>query len=410
MKRILFLLLILSISAITHATDFVSKGYVINNDSVRTDGFIRFFRFDETPDKIYFSKNLNGPYTNFKPEDLIEFGYKKQKFISAEVELETSSDYVATLSNHKDFDLIRKHVFLEVIYQGDKNLLIYRFPTAPRKNLYYTGDFKSPALLKRKFYILQKDNKKFKAENSEYKSQLSGYLNIPSVGNKEISGISYSLGDLSSAFSNFYSNHPDQTTYKTPFRKRTRDLYVFAGAGLNNFHDYEDDFDHSYIKSQNAPMLGLGYAFSSLNHLWTTNLEFYYSGQVSFESYHLDQKNPEYYTEYTAKGRYDSFTLAYYLHAPSRMSFGEIFFNGGLYSNINKYSDFVSSVHKVFYSSDELYERDNSKSSETGLLLGTGARKGKLSVEARYLIGTHNILYNNSKFVQRIQFLVACHI
>lgn len=409
-KNIIILLLIVINPVINYATDFASKGYIINKDSIRTDGFVEFFRFDATPDKIYFSEEYSGQYLAYEPESLLEFGFRDQKYISAAIDLETSSENLNTMSAYREFDLMRKHVFLEVLYQGTKNLFVYKFPDSPRKNLYYVGDIKTPNLLKRKLYLIERDLKKFKAENSEYKTQITEYLDFPKVENPDKNTIQYSTKDFNTLFLNYYNTNSVQPEYTTSFRKKKSDWYAIAGVGLNNFHDYVDEFNYSYIDGNWAPLIGVGHAFTSLNHLWTTQIEFYYNGKVSYESYNLDKKNDEYYTEYFDSASYHSFVINYYFHAPFRTKFGEVFLNGGLYGNIAAFGGSTSYTFSKFYSTEETtYNTGGGFGANGGVLLGAGLQKGKVSAELRYLLGGAKINNYDNKSVQYLQCLFSYH-
>lgn len=402
-RKIFLLILILIIPGINQATDFVSKGYIINKNAIRTDGFIRFFRFDKTPDKIYFSENFTGKFTPFTPEDLKEFGYEEEKFISANVDLETSSNDIQTISNHSEFDLKQKHVFLEVIYQGTKNLFLYRHV----KYHYYIGPADSPILLKTKFYLISAGNKKYKKENSTYQKQLTDYIKILSQDSGQINSIKYELKSLTKMYDQFYTTFPEQLSYKTSLRTKKHEWYALTGGTLNNFHNYEDEFNRSTFKGQASPVIGIGHAFTSLKHLWTTNIEIYYSGQVSYEGYHLEMKNEEYYTEWVTEGKYNSITVAYYIHVPFRLGYSEIYLNGGFYYNMNRYSEFNSYIQKRFYSSYEA-TYNPSRYHKGGWLIGSGIQKGKISAELRYTLGP-SLPYNDRKFVQEIQGIMAYH-
>jgi len=406
-KKIFFLVLILTLQGIIRATKFESKGYIIDKDAVMHKGYIHFFKFEFTPDKIYFSEKRSGSFTPFTPADLLEFEYEGQKFISANVELETSSNNIQTLSDHREFDLIQKKVFLEVLYQGTKNLYLYRNPVTSSKNLYFVGDLSSPVLLKRKLYIYSQDNKKYKKENSTCVPQLAEYFDLFSHDILNTNQIQYTLHDISKLFIKFYKIYPDQLSYRTTYRKKKQVWYGFAGGELNDFHNFENEFNRSIIKTQNVnvPLIGVGHAFTSLNHLWTTNLEAYYSGTVSYESYHLDRKNEEYYDESYQKGKYHSISLAYYFQAPYKLPFGGCFFNLGFYGNINLYTEFSSYYHQRFYST-EVTTSGKYEHQEVGLLLGTGIQKGRISAGLRYLRGS-GFEYNDRPFVQKIQLLLA---
>ncbi|MFA5046307.1 MAG: hypothetical protein WC542_10300 [Paludibacter sp.] len=393
-------------SASIFSTEFVSKAYIIDKDSVKTEGFIRFFKYKTTPVSIYFCKDEFGKYELFKPDDIIEFKFKNQHFISADVQVELSPTNTSTLNDNPEFIFEKKRIFLEIIIDGNKSLYQYKSPF--KKDLFYIMQNGKLTLLQQKYYKKYADDKYFKVENKRYIGQLMYYLNDSAALSTNPGMLNYNLSSLRNLFQNYYLSKDTHPVYSS-IPRNTKITWGLIGGIVNNaFNETHTEFLVDEYKGRLAPVFGVFAEFLFKNSLWSLHYELLYAGKVTNYTYNKEYHNPEYYTENTLNSSYRAITGNLYAHFPFRLRNGEMFLNVGLY-NTSCYDLKTESIeHYKFYSTEttkNLYHLDYHL--DAGYLLGAGWCKNNYSIELRYIPGIYYHNFISPKQLNKISILFS---
>jgi len=257
-KRRLIFLFFLVVGFTGYAQISYEKGYFIDNAGKKTDCLIRNADWMINPKDFQYRLSENGETLTRTLISTKEFGiYNQSKYISALVNLDSSSDDVDQLGITRTPNFSEQKLFLQVLVEGKANLYMYE-DNYGRKYFYKTDTSEiQPLIFKR--YITS--NNKI-GENNRYKQQLWSDLSFQGLTQKKLSNLKYNKKELTNFFVNFNGNNGGEVV---DFEKK----------------DKRDLFNLTLRPGMRSSSLSFNSAFSSLSSVdYDNELSFRFGAEV----------------------------------------------------------------------------------------------------------------------------------
>ncbi|WP_406685056.1 outer membrane beta-barrel protein [Seonamhaeicola sp. MEBiC1930] len=380
------------------------EGYIINKQDDTIHGFIDYKNWSNNPQEIKFKNQRENSSRPQSPNSIKEFGIKNKIYLSANVDIEISSDK----SQDPNLKLKNKKVFLQVLYKGKKNLYVYKDKWGP--NNFYIKQNSELMLLIHKKHL----NENSIIENNRFRGQLILYLkDCPSLKPK-INNSSYNKKNLINIFKKYYECSNSPLEFQPTKPKIKIEKGIIAGFSLTslNFEYGKSDlliYPHLSTNYNSSTDISLGLfldvIFPKDQGKWSINNEILYS---SFETtgYHENYENENVYTIKNSRINLSYLKLNNLLrfNFPSKNLVPYI--NAGISTGFVIAENNYSSTEEKLYSEITFYEsnRSNNKKIEHGGLLGFGVRYDNLSIETR--LETTMGLYSGNYKLNRFYFLL----
>lgn len=373
-------------------------GHVVSLQGDTLKGFIDYRNWEKNPKTISFRQNAEGGEKSFGPLDIRSFSVSGDRYESAIVKVETSSNRVGDMDDRPDLNIRIDTAFLQalVVDSNNRGLYLYNYGGDFQKQFYIRQGNEYELLIFKSYLLQNMNGTKGIKNNNMYLNQLALYMkDCPGIQSK-MRKMSYNARSLKRLFDSYYSCTQAKPGYEIKHTK-ILETGVLAGGSQSSV-----DFS---VKNVSMPSLTTPAFSSSLsftgglyfalvaprNHgRWSLNNELVYS------SYKVDGT---YYRVYTSETRYDYIytKLEYsYLKLNTMIRFkypvGRFF----VFANIgisNGYmlsgSDYQRNVRRYPSSSSEQVAEgvvftNGVERYETGYIGGAGLRYEKYSIEARY--------------------------
>lgn len=233
MKKLLFLCLVLNISVSIAQTTY-EKGYYIESNGNKTEGFIRIIDFDKINDieKLDFKKNKNDKNVKIDLASVNELG------IGSELKFIKVSLLMDDVNLHKDFkfgkdlDLKKTTVFINVEIEGTASL--YSFASSYGIKFFYKLNGKDDEIVQLvyKKYLSEDIMKK----NTFFRNQLFNDVKCEDQVFNDFLNLEYDKIQLVKVFKKFNDfKVSNSVMYKNKFEKSFKThLSGFAGVNLIN--------------------------------------------------------------------------------------------------------------------------------------------------------------------------------
>ncbi len=364
------------------------KGYIITNDNIKKECYIKNEDWINTPYEFKYKNTLNSEYKEGTIKNIKEFGIPNiLKYTRFNVNIDQSVSSVERLSTTRQSEFVKKTLFLKTLVEGKVNLLVFQNNDFTR--FFYEKDNQ----IKQLEYKLYKDSKNRIGKNLNYLKQLREELPCKKANNKNLEYkekslvkyfITYNLCDpnsLSPEIKNI--NYVVNNKGKSKFN-------LYARLGLNysklqlyvsrNFQNISQDisFDSKPIY---APGFELEYVMPFNNNKWSLFID------PSYQSYKSEitdtfPSHPSF--NRTTSVDYKSIELPigvrHYLFLNNQKKH-KLFFDLG----INVDVPFSSLVTEKFNFSNDVNISDVSFTLKPNLFLGFGyTMNEKYKVEFRY--------------------------
>ena len=390
LKRAL-LLLIISIFSIqfSYGQSNFLPGHVTTTKGDTLQGFIDYRDWDISPKEISFREDsISNLFKEFTTQNISSFVVNNNKYISAIIKHEISSDITTNLDYSPKMKIKTDTSFIKVIFDGEKKLYKYK-NSKSRKNTFYIEVNDKVQILIYKRYLVKDDERISIVENIKYKGLLSVYLSDYSkIGNK-LKYTEYKENSLTKLFDNYYKSTNQSFKYKSKESKIKFEFGVSVGV-INTALMFSGD-DRSFLVntqySKSTDFIG----GLSLNIVLPKSLS------------RLSIYNEVLYTSYVVDGSYSSDTRSYYSKIGSesivinnliRYSFpisaSSFFINTGVSSSISiSETNELESTYLVGSQNPVKNEVaiDSPRELELGLVFGLGTKFKKFSAEVRYIRG-----------------------
>lgn len=227
--KILALLLLISFSSISQIS--YQKGYYIDNNNNRIEGFVKNYDWKNNPTSFEFKRNSDFKNETIDIASSKEFGVDDSViFVKFQVEIERSSERTGTIGYKKDPVFSNETLFLKLIVNG-KNKLYSYYDSGIEKFFYSTETVPTKQLVFIKFMIDRnaiRDNDEYKdlesgsvLLNESYKKQLWLDVRCQEDLSTEPSNVRYNMDDLSKYFISINKCNGDKTQEQVFKRKKS---------------------------------------------------------------------------------------------------------------------------------------------------------------------------------------------
>lgn len=201
MKNAFSVFAFLSITSI-YAQVKYEKGYVINNDNVKTEVLIKNKGWVSNPDKFSYKKDDTSQESTGTTSDVKEFGiYSDAKYVTYNGDIDYSSDDIANLTNSKEPKLVKSSVFLKEVTFGNKKLYAYKGYIT--RYFYSDSDSVIQPLIYKKYFL--DSNKSLIATNDGYLNQLKTLFADDPTTVSKVNRTQYTISSLTRIFNDYNS-------------------------------------------------------------------------------------------------------------------------------------------------------------------------------------------------------------
>jgi hypothetical protein len=405
------LLLILSLLTISsYAQVNFIPGYIISAGNEKINGFIDYRSWEKNPDYVEFRTGIDDNIQRFSPLDIIEFGVDSDVYISAIVETEVSPEDVSKLNFNPNLEIEIDTVFLQTIFNGNKEL--YYYMSLEGNTNFYIRQGNEISLLSYKEYFKETDDTyKSLVENNRYIGQLSLYLNDCPEVQSRLRTIEYTKRSLENLFAYYYKCTGSDPAYEMGEAKAIKEFGLLAGATLSstkfvtNIYDYlsEADVDNSINFSG-----GIFFNVIMPRNLYKVSI----NNELFFSSYNIVTSYDEERFNHVLTTAWFDYT---YLKINSMVRYkypigtASLFFNGGISFGYS----IKGTNHKEanYYNANRIEESlavEDARKSERAILAGAGVKYNRFSFETRLEIGDGIVSTATLRnYTTRIHFLIG---
>lgn len=259
------------ITTLSMAQSKFVKGYYIDTKGIKIDCLIKNYDWKNNPTSFEIKSNLDGLIENLTMDKFNEIAIDNEmKFIKADVNIDTSSDYIPTLDSKKQSNFITKTVLLKVLVEGTNNLFVYEDKNITTKLFYNNKITKDIKQLIYKRYV----EDSYIKQNETYKQQLINDVICDSKNISEIEKLSYLENDLIKYFLKVNACLGDLSSKEVSLKKEFKvNFYPLISV---NKADMRLDLQTGNIPGQyvteNKTLFGLGFEIESVlpfnNYQW----------------------------------------------------------------------------------------------------------------------------------------------
>lgn len=292
MKKILFILFFLFLSAEFYAQVNFEKGYFTDLNGHKNQGWIKNKDWKNNPDEIEFRSSEKAEIQKLSLEDFIEFGIDGGvKFIKATVALDRSKEDLNSLSYDSQPDLKEEEILLKVLIEGKADLYSYGDKNLRKYFYKMQGEEIQPLI-----YKLYKTSHDKTGENNTFRSQLSKDLQCAAIENRDIRNLKYRKRGLVKLFESYNTcAEGDFKNYEKP-AKNPFHLSLHAGVAnsslsIQNSNSSQNNLD---FKDKINFRFGFGaeYVFPFHKNKWALMIE------PTYQSYKVVKDNQKDQVEY----------------------------------------------------------------------------------------------------------------
>jgi hypothetical protein len=207
MKHLYLLILFVSISISGYAQITFEKGYIIDNNEIKTACLIKNMDWRNNPTHFEYKISPSGEIKIGDINSIKEFGINTvSKYIKEKVEIDRSSESINKLSTTKTPILKEETLFLSVLIEGQANLYFYKDGDLNRF-FYNAGNKKIKQLIYKSYLVTPKGKSEASSDivgqNKTYQNQLWSELNCGNLEIKTVKNIAYEKDDMVRFFGNY---------------------------------------------------------------------------------------------------------------------------------------------------------------------------------------------------------------
>ncbi|WP_047446057.1 hypothetical protein [Alistipes sp. ZOR0009] len=362
-------------------------GYILDVKGDTVKGYIDYRNWLCNPKEIKFKLSLDGVYHTHTPLTIKGFGTDDDRYESAIVEVETSTNNNYFIDYDSSIKLQQDTVFLQVIVDGRQKL--YLNNTAIKPNFYISIDSTINLLVYKKYIDENKTGTvRGIAENNKYKGQLAYYFrDCPKIRSK-INNLKYETSDLKAIFKFYQQCTNSQIAFEKKEIKIKPEFGIIGGLTVTNFN-----VKNSSVKFSNSNNLSGGVF---LNIILPRNLsKFSIYNDLRMTSYNAKGTSHT-ITSSEKEEKFIQLSLTYIklqnlVRAKFPLKHYSIFFNIGVSNGLVIKENKNKQIVKTEYSSTITHTRESTafaiRKHEQGLVVGSGINYNNYSVEFRYEIG-----------------------
>lgn len=368
MQHSLALLLGLFLTFSSYAQIVFQKGYIVNNEGIKTECLIRNVDWKKNPKNFKYKLTEQSNVLTGGLEQCKEFGIDNtSRFIRVNIDVDVSSDLQQKLSYEKQPIWENRTLFLRVLITGEANLFVYEDKEFIR--FFYSKKGKEIKQLIYKRY-LQEGSGTETLTNISYKQQLMNDLTNDKLNKVDFETLIYTKESLEKLFINYNQafNTP-QAILQSKVKRKVAAIRLTPGLSYSNLSVMNDI---TSIKYNNQLEYRLGCQIEAIlpfnMNKWSLYIE---------PTFHLSPKR-----------KVESNIISYadiqfkFITLPIGIK-GKSFLKNG--DNIFYHTNFDFGVNTSFnskYANIEIAPGSN-------FAVGVGYEKKKLSLECRYISNTN---------------------
>ena len=285
----------LLLSSQLYAQSNFEQGYIIKPNGDTIHGLIDNRQWELHPTSIAYKASDIGSIIWYSPSEILGFGVGMFVFISALAEIDDSLHKLEHLTESSEPNIVEKHLFLQVIFQGEKSLYYHKDINGKPYFFIDTNGEVSWLYFKRYINISKSVSRSTRNISSinTYKGQLQLYFHDCTDLKSTIEKADYTLSDLYRVFKKYYDLCDGKMEFKIERIKPDVRYQLDLLAGLThtsiNFEGtirpwlYEPDFPSSIDFTGG---IGFEIRLPHNNYLSSIYNELLYS-QMSTEASHL---------------------------------------------------------------------------------------------------------------------------
>lgn len=203
MKQTTLAIILLSVAVSAFGQIIYEPGYIISSDGKRTECEIKNLDWKSNPTN--FEYRVNGAEAKGELETISEFGITSGSvFRRFTVDIDRTSDNVATLKKGREPEFKRETLFLRLLVSG--KAVLYMYDDQGLIRFLYSKDGSAVSQLVYKRYM-QQDSKGwetgFATENEQYKQTLLNEFKCESISQRDVEKLKYERGVLMKFFERY---------------------------------------------------------------------------------------------------------------------------------------------------------------------------------------------------------------
>ena len=238
MKKYFFTSLMFLFSYVLLAQSNFEKGYYIDIQGVRTEGYFKLVNFAEINKSNFsgleFKTSLDQATVTLQNYNIREFGLGSElKMVKYNVDLEVINLY-KEIDTQKEVVYNKSTVFLNVILDGKASLYAYEFDNYTKYFIKNTNDIVPVQLVYKKYIV----DGTYQKENNDFREQLYKSIKCENQELKDFLNIKYDKNSLLSFFENYSKcQNSDYVIYTEKFKKSVKiNFTAFLGGYLSSFN------------------------------------------------------------------------------------------------------------------------------------------------------------------------------
>jgi hypothetical protein len=386
MKKLIFFCWFLTFTILVQSQQKFDKGYVIDNDGVKTECLIRFNDSKQNPSNVRYKLTVDSEIVLKEINQISEFGiYGFARFIRSQVKIDNSSVDYSNLSTSRNPEWRDSLVFLKVLVDGNARLFSY---SDGINTLFFYSLYNAP--IEQLIYKIFLINDVLRTNNG-FKQQLQLSMRNKNITEKEINVLSYAHSDLIKLFTKF-NNSGENPEMALKYEREVLNFKLTPAFELLNLNTWNPYVPHRDANFYLRPAYRLGFETEVFLPL--------YKNKVSL----LLEPVFQYANPKTSNERYELIHFKYALiDIPIGVRYYHYFDKFRLFANAH----FVSSLgfnfdnKLIFYNENQMYNQHPNIEYEVKpsphFAAGIGGGNNKLSIELRYN-SSRDIFFNYQLF------------
>ena len=253
MKKKISLFFALFVFVISYSQIKFEKGYIINNQNIKTNSLIKNTDWKYNPTQIKYKNSEEDEVKIGLIKNIKEFGIDgASKYIRADVNIDRSSKNLNFISRDRNPKFTKETLFLKVLIEGNASL--YEYVDGNLYRYFYKIDNQPIEQLVYKPFLLS--DKKI-GYNENYKQQILKNLPCPKISINYIKKLNYYKSDLVKIFTKY---NTCKNTRFTTYEPKKKSFVFSAKIGINsvNFSTFNKYSIVNNVKFENKLNLRIG--------------------------------------------------------------------------------------------------------------------------------------------------------
>lgn len=412
LPRVTILIIVLLISTQLSAKKKPESGYIVtlSNDTIK--GMVNCYSWLKDNSEIAFSRNAGGTEIIYSPLSILSFGTENEIYRSAVIKVDKNTLAGMSTINYKTPHSYTDTVFVKVLVDGDKQLLVLNDSTG-RENFFIKID-SDYIWLTHYSYAITANGKRKKINNNNYIGQLIMYLDDCHKFNEYLSKTKYNTSSLLKAFDKYYYCRNLSTSYRFDDKALNIAINAIAGGKATKLA-FNNDAPH-YLAEANFNWsynfiggIAVDIALPGDLHSWSINNEVFYSSYNTTANYsnYIDEDN---YSNYNIslganyininnmlRAHFNSYTVEYFVNLGIS--------NGFVIANKNKLTG--TTVTEGVFVDNNQNAIEKYRKYEPRLIIGGGVIYNRFCGEMRYEYGRGASSAPEKSFSNSLLFIIG---